>query len=249
MRAFCSLMRVLRRWSKVERWCLMAFPLAASAAAAVVMAERTVAWESAMSLRRRARSEDCCGDGLRLLLDGLVVASESEDERPDMSISSSSSSTDDDAVSSLSIRSSKASISSSPDLFCGSSVAANCASNSPSTSGSDCRNREALLSLKAKVWNFSSSPSSKASSLSISSSWSIPCSFIATSGSSYCFSSESEFESESWPSFAFLLKGSSLPSSSSSASRLIREPVYSGPREICSGLRSLLSLHLFSILV
>ena len=99
IRAFWSLIRVFRRLSKVERCCLMALPFAASALAAVVMLERTVAWDSAIILRRSARSEDCLVDVSATSMEEVEVASKSEEEVPDISMSSPSSTCDDNVPS------------------------------------------------------------------------------------------------------------------------------------------------------
>ena len=82
MSAFWSFMRVFRKLSKVERWCLMALPLAASAFAAADILERVVFWESAIILRSWARS-DCCFElelgRLDVALDEVEGGSEPKD--------------------------------------------------------------------------------------------------------------------------------------------------------------------------
>lgn len=75
MRAFCNLIRVFRRVSKVVRWSLMARPLVMSAFAALFRDAATVLCSSAIILRRAARSSAIGSLWLSLTLESLLSLS------------------------------------------------------------------------------------------------------------------------------------------------------------------------------
>lgn len=210
MRAFWSLMRVLSRESKVERWCLIARPFVTSTCTALERDAATVFCSSAIILRRAARSFAFGSVGPSLML----VSSLS----PSAALSSSSISTLSESPSS-----------SSTAMLSGPSIPSSMSSSSefpsfrPSASSGDFFASplalDALLSLNVNFANLSSSPLSNASSLSISSSASDCCWSRSSSGSAYSALPDSSCS-------LWLPKGSSSLSSSRSTPLLMLAPSY-----------------------
>lgn len=89
MRDFWRRMRVLRRASKVERCCLTAFPLAMSAFVAAEMVAITDFWDSAIILRRAARSPKWTGASSGELLEPSSVSPLSSEEFSSSSVTES----------------------------------------------------------------------------------------------------------------------------------------------------------------